>query len=86
MLVKWLVVMVIFLLAPVLGAAGGTSEALKVGFIIGADVIATQSGSPAPVQAAQQRGAYGIGFNADASKFAPEKYLVSAMSWGLEVA
>jgi basic membrane protein A and related proteins len=33
MLVKWLVMMVICRLAPALGAAGGTSEALKVGFI-----------------------------------------------------
>jgi basic membrane protein A and related proteins len=188
MMVKWLVVMVILLLAPVLGTAGGTLEGLKVGFIyvgyvgpvgdygwsyahaqgrkyleaampevkttpvesvpvagtmtqkkrigyvapipipeviritnafalevravspetavhvvwtnawydpateseaanslldMGADVIATQSDSPAPVQAGQRRGAYGVGFNADASKFAPEKHLTSAIwNWG----
>jgi basic membrane protein A and related proteins len=50
---------------------------------IGADVIATQSDSPAPVQTAQRRGAYGVGYNSDASKFAPEKHLVSAIwNWG----
>ncbi|RMF91239.1 MAG: BMP family ABC transporter substrate-binding protein [Nitrospinota bacterium] len=50
---------------------------------IGADVIATQSDSPAPVQTAAKRGAYGIGYNSDASKFAPQKHLVSAVwNWG----
>jgi basic membrane protein A len=50
---------------------------------LGADVIATQSDSPAPVQAAQKRGAYGVGYNSDASKFAPQKHLVSALwNWG----
>ncbi len=50
---------------------------------LGADVIATQSDSPAPVQAAQKRGAYGVGYNSDASKFAPQKHLVSALwHWG----
>jgi basic membrane protein A and related proteins len=41
------------------------SEAANSLLDLGADVIATQSDSPAPVQAAQRRGAYGIGFNAD---------------------
>jgi basic membrane protein A len=59
------------------------SEAANSLLDIGADVIATQSDSPAPVQAAQRRGAYGIGVNADASKFAPEKHLTSAIwDWG----
>ncbi|MBI3989960.1 MAG: BMP family ABC transporter substrate-binding protein [candidate division NC10 bacterium] len=50
---------------------------------IGADVIATQSDSPAPVQAAEKRGAYGVGYNSDASKFAPKGHLVSAVwDWG----
>jgi basic membrane protein A and related proteins len=50
---------------------------------IGADVIATQSDSPAPVQTAERRGAYGVGFNTDASKFAPTKHLTSAVwNWG----
>jgi basic membrane protein A and related proteins len=59
------------------------SEAANSLLDIGADVIATQSDSPAPVQAAARRGAYGIGYNSDASKFAPEKHLVSAIwNWG----
>ena len=33
MMLKWLMVMLILLLAPVLGATGSTSEVLKVGFI-----------------------------------------------------
>ena len=59
------------------------SEAANSLLDIGADVIATQSDSPAPVQAAQRRGAYGVGYNSDASKFAPEKHLVSKVwDWG----
>ncbi len=50
---------------------------------LGADVIATQSDSPAPVQAAEKRGVYGVGYNSDASKFAPKGHLVSAVwNWG----
>jgi basic membrane protein A and related proteins len=59
------------------------SEAANGLLDLGADVIATQSDSPAPVQTAQRRGAFGIGYNSDASKFAPEKHLVSALwHWG----
>jgi basic membrane protein A len=50
---------------------------------IGADVIASQSDSPAPVQTAERHGAYGVGYNSDASQFAPKKHLVSAIwHWG----
>jgi basic membrane protein A len=49
----------------------------------GADVIATQSDSPAPVEAAEARGAYAVGYNSDASRFAPTRHLVSAVwNWG----
>jgi basic membrane protein A and related proteins len=59
------------------------SEAANSLLDIGAEVIATQSDSPAPVQTAERRGAYGVGYNSDASKFAPAKHLVSAMwNWG----
>jgi basic membrane protein A and related proteins len=59
------------------------SEAANSLLDLGADVIATQSDSPAPVQTAARRGAYGVGYNSDASKFAPEKHLVSAIwNWG----
>jgi basic membrane protein A len=60
------------------------SEAANGLLDIGADVIATQSDSPAPVQTAERRGAYGVGYNSDASSFAPTKHLVSAVwHWGL---
>lgn len=59
------------------------SEAANSLLDIGVDVIATQSDSPAPVQTAERRGAYSVGFNADASKFAPTKHLTSAIwNWG----
>jgi basic membrane protein A and related proteins len=59
------------------------SEAANSLLDIGADVIATQSDSPAPVQTAERRRAYGVGYNSDASKFAPKKHLVSAIwNWG----
>jgi basic membrane protein A and related proteins len=59
------------------------SEATNSLLDIGADVIATQSDSPAPVQTAERRGAYGVGYNSDAGRFAPEKHLVSAIwNWG----
>jgi basic membrane protein A len=60
------------------------SEAANGLLDIGADVIATQSDSPAPVQTAEKRGAFGIGYNSDAGRFAPQKHLVSAVwHWGL---
>jgi basic membrane protein A len=55
------------------------SEAANGLLDIGVDVIATRSDSPAPVQAAEKRRAYGVGYNADASNFAPQKHLVSAL-------
>jgi basic membrane protein A len=59
------------------------SEAANGLVDIGVDVIATQSDSPAPVQTAERRGAYGVGFNTDAGKFAPTKHLTSAIwHWG----
>ena len=59
------------------------SEAANSLLDIGADVIATQSDSPAPVQTAERRGAYGVGYNSDASRFAPVRHLASAIwHWG----
>jgi basic membrane protein A len=49
----------------------------------GADVIAIHQDSPAALQAAQQRGAYAIGFHSDMQAFAPEAVLTSAVwNWG----
>ena len=50
----------------------------------GADVIAQHQDSPAPVQAARDRGAYAIGYNSDMSKFAPKAHLTAPVwNWGV---
>ncbi|MGG2196680.1 MULTISPECIES: BMP family ABC transporter substrate-binding protein [Paenibacillus] len=49
----------------------------------GADVIAAYQDSPASLQAAQERGAFGIGNDSDMSRFAPEAYITSPVwKWG----
>ena len=49
----------------------------------GADVIAQHQDTPGPQQAAQDRGVYGIGYNADMAPQAPEAVLTSAIwNWG----
>ena len=56
------------------------AEALLDG---GADVIAQHQDTAGPQQAAQDRGLYGIGYNADMSSLAPEAVLTSAIwNWG----
>lgn len=50
---------------------------------VGADVIAHETDSPAPHQAAEERGVYGVGKNSDMSKFAPEAFLTGTdWKWG----
>lgn len=49
----------------------------------GADVIAQHQDTPGPIQAAADKGAYGIGYNTDMSKFAPNTVLTSPVwNWG----
>jgi basic membrane protein A len=49
----------------------------------GCDVIAQHQDSPAPQEAAQEAGAYCIGYNSDMSSFAPKAHLTSAIwNWG----
>ncbi|MEK3723827.1 BMP family ABC transporter substrate-binding protein [Paenibacillus sp. FSL H8-0034] len=49
----------------------------------GADVIAAYQDSPASLQAAQERGAFGVGNDSDMTRFAPEAYVTSAVwKWG----
>jgi basic membrane protein A and related proteins len=56
------------------------AEALLDG---GADVIAQHQDTPGPQQAAEDRGAYGVGYNADMSPLAPNAVLTSAIwNWG----
>lgn len=49
----------------------------------GADVIAQHQDTPGPMQAAEERGALGIGYNSDMSALAPEAVMTSAVwNWG----
>ena len=49
----------------------------------GADVLAQHTDSPAPVQAAQKRGVYAIGYHSDMSAFGPKSHLTSVVhDWG----
>ncbi|MDK2985590.1 MAG: basic rane protein, partial [Clostridia bacterium] len=49
----------------------------------GADVIAQHQDTPGPQQAAQERGAFGIGYNTDMRDFAPEANMTSPVwNWG----
>ena len=54
-------------------------EAAKSLLDVGADVITQHQDSPGPMEAAQEAGAWGIGYNSDMSTFAPEAVLTSAM-------
>jgi basic membrane protein A and related proteins len=57
------------------------AEALLDG---GADVIAQHQDTPGPQQAAEERGKYGVGYDADMSKFAPKAVLTSPIwHWGV---
>ena len=50
-------------------------EAAKSLLDVGADVIAQHQDSPAPQEAAQEKGVYSVGYNSDMSKFAPKSHL-----------
>jgi len=57
------------------------AEALLDG---GADVIAQHQDTPGPVQAAEARGKYAVGYNADMSRFGPKAHLTSPVwNWGI---
>jgi basic membrane protein A len=50
----------------------------------GADVIGQHQDTPGPQQAAEARGLFGVGYDADMSKFAPKATLTSAIwHWGV---
>ena len=50
----------------------------------GADVIAQHQDTPGPMQAAEARGKFGVGYNADMSTFAPDAVLTSPIwNWGV---
>lgn len=47
------------------------------------DLITQHQDTPGPIQAAEEKRVYSIGFNSDMSKFAPEGYLTSSVwNWG----
>ncbi|MBI2882142.1 MAG: BMP family ABC transporter substrate-binding protein [Candidatus Tectomicrobia bacterium] len=51
---------------------------------VGADVISQHQDSPAPVQVAERRGKYAIGYNWDMSRFGPKAHLTAAIfQWGV---
>ncbi|KKM12842.1 membrane protein [Clostridiales bacterium PH28_bin88] len=50
---------------------------------VGADVIAQHQDTPGPQQAAEEKGAFAIGYNSDMRKFAPKANLTSPVwNWG----
>jgi len=58
-------------------------EAAKSLLDVGADVIAQHQDSPGPQEAAQERGAYSVGYNSDMSIFAPKAHLTAPIwNWG----
>lgn len=58
-------------------------EAAKSLLDVGCDVIAQHQDSPGPQEAAQERGAYSVGYNSDMSSFAPKSHLTAAVwNWG----
>ena len=58
-------------------------DAAKTLLTNGADVIAQHQDTPGPMQAAEQAGKFGIGYNVDMSNMAPKAVLTSAVwNWG----
>lgn len=54
-------------------------EAAKSLLDIGCDVIAQHQDSPGPQEAAEERGAYSVGYNTDMTSFAPKAHLTAAI-------
>ncbi len=58
-------------------------EAAKSLLDVGADVITQHQDSPSAQEAAEERGAYSVGYNSDMSKFAPKAHLTAPIwNWG----
>ena len=58
-------------------------DAAKSLLTAGADVIAQHQDTPGPMQAAEEAGKFGVGYNMDMSKMAPKAVLTSAVwNWG----
>jgi basic membrane protein A len=58
-------------------------EAAKSLLAVGADVIAQHQDSPAPQEAAQEKGVFSVGYNSDMASFAPKAHLTAPIwNWG----
>ncbi|MDI7248381.1 MAG: BMP family ABC transporter substrate-binding protein [Bacillota bacterium] len=58
-------------------------EAAKSLLEAGCDVIAQHQDTPAPMQAAEEKGCYGVGYNTDMRQFAPKAVLTAPIwTWG----
>ncbi|MEW6226789.1 MAG: BMP family ABC transporter substrate-binding protein [Bacillota bacterium] len=58
-------------------------EAAKSLLEAGCDVIAQHQDTPAPMQAAEEKGCYGVGYNTDMRQFAPKAVLTAPVwNWG----
>ncbi|MFZ5814408.1 MAG: BMP family ABC transporter substrate-binding protein [Bacillota bacterium] len=58
-------------------------DAAKSLLDVGVDLIAMHQDTPGPLQAAEERGAFGVGYNSDMSKFAPKAFLTAPVwNWG----
>lgn len=65
---------------------GKEKEAAAAMLDAGADVIATGADSSAPLQAAQERGAWAIGYDSDGRQFAPDAFLTAPVwDWSVVV-
>lgn len=62
----------------------GTEKQAALGLLdMGADVIAQHQDTPGPMQAAEERGVWGISYNSDMTHFAPNAILTGPMwNWG----
>lgn len=58
-------------------------DAAKSLLDVGVDLIAMHQDTPGPLQAAQEKGAFAVGYNSDMSKFAPNAFLTAPVwNWG----
>jgi basic membrane protein A len=62
----------------------GTEKQAALGLLdMGADVIAQHQDTPGPMQAAEERGAWGISYNSDMTRFAPNAIMTGPVwNWG----
>ena len=59
-------------------------EAANSFFDAGCDIVATDADSVAPLQEAEKRGKYAIGYDSDSSHFAPKAFLTAPIwDWGI---